>query len=142
MELKGYQGFGKRGALKRLDDFLARARLTGAADAYAHVTAGDDSLKGYVSPYAPLEGLPDVPYCCVRLPTGGGKTLLGAHAVKVAADRYVERERPLVLWLTPSKTIAEQTSAALKNPAHPYILVNDRPKVAALKRLFPARYRG
>ena len=28
------------------------------------------------------------------------------------------------------------------NPAHPYILVNDRPKVAALKRLFPARYRG
>ena len=50
-----------------------------------------------------------MPYCCVRLPTGGGKTLLGAHAVKVAADRYVERERPLVLWLTPSETIAEQT---------------------------------
>lgn len=116
MELKGYQ----TAALDRLGAFLGRARLTGAADAYAHVTAGDDSLKGYVSPYRALEGLPDVPYCCVRLPTGGGKTLLGAHAVKVAADRYVERERPLVLWLTPSKTIAEQTSAALKNPAHPY----------------------
>jgi peptide-methionine (S)-S-oxide reductase len=28
-----------------------------------------------------------------------------------------------------------------KNPAHPYILRWDRPKVAGLKRLFPARYR-
>ena len=116
MELKGYQ----TAALDRLGAFLARARLTGAPDAYAQVTAGDDSLKGYASPYRALDGLPDVPYCCIRLPTGGGKTLLGAHAVKVAADSYVERERPLVLWLTPSKTIAEQTSAALKNPAHPY----------------------
>jgi peptide-methionine (S)-S-oxide reductase len=28
-----------------------------------------------------------------------------------------------------------------KNPAHPYIIVHDRPKVAALKRIFPNRYR-
>ena len=116
MELKGYQ----TAALDRLGAFLGRARLTAAPDAYARVTAGDDALALYVSPYRALEGLADVPYCCVRLPTGGGKTLLGAHAVKVAADCYVERERPLVLWLTPSKTIAEQTTAALKNPAHPY----------------------
>ena len=29
-----------------------------------------------------------------------------------------------------------------KNPAHPYILRHDRPKVAALKKLFPGRYRS
>jgi peptide-methionine (S)-S-oxide reductase len=29
-----------------------------------------------------------------------------------------------------------------KNPRHPYILAHDVPKVAALKRLFPALYRG
>ena len=29
-----------------------------------------------------------------------------------------------------------------KNPAHPYILVNDRPKVAALKRMFPLSWKG
>jgi peptide-methionine (S)-S-oxide reductase len=29
-----------------------------------------------------------------------------------------------------------------KNPAHPYILVHDRPKVAALRRMFPDRWRG
>ncbi len=31
---------------------------------------------------------------------------------------------------------------ARKNPYHPYILVNDRPKVAALKRRYPALYRS
>jgi len=29
-----------------------------------------------------------------------------------------------------------------KNPAHPYILVHDRPKVAALRRTFPQSWRG
>ena len=29
-----------------------------------------------------------------------------------------------------------------KNPAHPYILVHDRPKVAALRRMFPDRWRS
>ncbi len=29
-----------------------------------------------------------------------------------------------------------------RNPTYPYIVVNDMPKVAALKRLFPAVYRG
>lgn len=31
---------------------------------------------------------------------------------------------------------------ARKNPYHPYILVNDRPKVAALKRQYPALYKA
>jgi peptide-methionine (S)-S-oxide reductase len=29
-----------------------------------------------------------------------------------------------------------------RNPAHPYIIVHDRPKVAALKRQFPASWKG
>jgi peptide-methionine (S)-S-oxide reductase len=29
-----------------------------------------------------------------------------------------------------------------KNPDYPYIVVNDRPKVEALKRLFPGSYRA
>ena len=31
---------------------------------------------------------------------------------------------------------------ARKHPIYPYIVVNDRPKVAALKRKFPALYKG
>jgi type III restriction enzyme len=120
MELKPYQ----QAALDRLEAFLSRARMTGAGEAYARVTADDDGLRRYISPYRTMPGLPDVPYCCLRLPTGGGKTLLASHAIKVASA-YVERERPLVLWLAPSKTIAEQTVAALKNPAHPYRMALD-----------------
>ena len=29
-----------------------------------------------------------------------------------------------------------------RNPSYPYIVINDRPKVAALKRVFPQSYRG
>jgi peptide-methionine (S)-S-oxide reductase len=29
-----------------------------------------------------------------------------------------------------------------KNPAYPYIVMHDRPKVAALKRIFPRQFKG
>ena len=29
----------------------------------------------------------------------------------------------------------------IKNPHHPYVVINDLPKIANLKRVFPARYR-
>jgi peptide-methionine (S)-S-oxide reductase len=29
-----------------------------------------------------------------------------------------------------------------RNPTHPYIIRNDRPKVEALKRLFPAKWKA
>ena len=53
------------------------------------------------------------------MPTGGGKTLLSAHTVKIAADAYLEREFPIVLWLVPTNTIRAQTLETLKKPGHP-----------------------
>lgn len=64
--------------------------------------------------------MPHAPYVCLRLPTGGGKTILAAHAVKVARDAWVDKDFPLVLWLTPTNTIRTQTAEALKNRRHPY----------------------
>lgn len=116
MELKGYQDR----ALQRLRDFLERARLTGAEAAYRAVTADDPALARYAGRYTPLPGLPDTPYCCLRLPTGGGKTILAAHAIRAAAGGPIERERPVVLWLAPTRTIAGQTLDALRRPEHPY----------------------
>ena len=37
---------------------------------------------------------------------------------------------------------AYQQDFALKNPSNPYIVINDRPKVAALKARYPALWRG
>ena len=56
-----------------------------------------------------------IPHVCMKLPTGGGKTLLGAAAI--------ERMRPpagLVLWITPSRAIFRQTWRAFAHRLHPY----------------------
>lgn len=71
-------------------------------------------------PYRPVQELPGLPYICLRIPTGGGKTLVACHAVGIAAHAYLQTEQAVVLWLVPSTTILEQTIAALKNPRHPY----------------------
>lgn len=63
-----------------------------------------------------LEG---VPYVCLRLPTGGGKTLMASYAAGIAS-RYTGRDNAIVLWLVPSNVIERQTIEALKKHGHPY----------------------
>jgi type III restriction enzyme len=71
-------------------------------------------------PYNPVKELPGLPYVCLRLPTGGGKTLVAAHSISIAASELLHADYPLVLWLVPSNTIREQTIKALKDHNHPY----------------------
>jgi type III restriction enzyme len=71
-------------------------------------------------PYRGLEEMRDMPYICLRLPTGGGKTLLACHIIPLAQRTYLHSDHPLVLWLVPSNTIREQTLAALRDRQHPY----------------------
>ena len=63
--------------------------------------------------------LPGLPYVCLRVPTGGGKTILAAHSIAIAADSFLRSETPTVLWLVPSQTIREQTLASLQDRSHP-----------------------
>lgn len=72
------------------------------------------------------EHLKDIPYVCVRIPTGGGKTLLAAHSIAQVAKDYLYQDFPITLWLVPTKIIKTQTSEALKNPQHPYRMVIDK----------------
>ena len=119
MKLKRYQS----DTLSTLRRFLETARVAGPAGAYKDMIAEPElaaRLKGHASPYRPLSDLPGVPYVCLRLPTGGGKTVLAAHAIGIARDAGLEKDYPLVLWLVPSNTIRQQTADALKNPRHPY----------------------
>jgi len=63
---------------------------------------------------------PEMPYVCLRVPTGGGKTLIACYGVGIAKDELLHAERAVILWLVPSNTILDQTADALRDPGHPY----------------------
>lgn len=109
--LKQYQ----RRSLASLEYFLELARVEGAASAFAK--AVDDGL---LYEYKPMPGLPAVPYVCLRIPTGGGKTVMGAHIIQAAGRSLLERQFPLVMWMVPTTQIKDQTLEAFSDPRHPY----------------------
>ena len=59
-------------------------------------------------------------YFCLRVPTGGGKTLIASHAVGTIAKHLGHQDRPLCLWVTPSTTVRDQTLKGLRDRQHPY----------------------
>lgn len=114
-ELKEYQ----KETLGVLREYLEEAAVRGPKAAFGKVAARHPS-DVRPSVYHARWDMEDVPYVCLRLPTGGGKTLLAAHSVGVAAGTYLHREHPFVLWLVPTNTIRKQTVEALQNVSHPY----------------------
>lgn len=124
MKLKRYQ----TETLAVLRRFLEEAHVAGPAGAYDAVTsesAQAHRLGRYRGSYRQLDELPGVPYVCLRLPTGGGKTVLAAHAVAVAREAWMDKSWFLVLWLVPTTIIRRQTAEALKNPRHSYRRILD-----------------
>ncbi len=84
-------------------------------------TATTERLWGRGLSYNPLSGFPaDMPYFCLRVPTGGGKTWLAAKSVARINTHLLRTEHSVILWLVPSKPIREQTIKALKDRSHPY----------------------
>ncbi len=105
--LKRYQ----QRSLDELRRFLRRASEAGAATAFTEQTG---------LAYRSVVEVPGMPYVCLRVPTGGGKTLMAAHAVGVARVELLRAERAMVLWLAPTTAIVEQTLAGLRDRRHPY----------------------
>jgi type III restriction enzyme len=106
-ELKVYQ----KNTLDTLRSYLEQVRYSGAENAYHQIKE--------LSVYNKIKGLEDVPYVCLRLPTGGGKTYLASNTIPLVAKTYLETETPMVLWFCPTTTIKTQTIETLKNPRHP-----------------------
>jgi type III restriction enzyme len=61
-----------------------------------------------------------IPNVCLKIPTGGGKTLLAAASVGRVFSHYLQRHTGLVLWVVPNEAIYQQTLKTLKNRDHPY----------------------
>jgi len=107
LELREYQ----QRSLDALEEYLRRVTRLGADTAFYDVTRRQ---------YRPVQQLPDLPYVCLRVPTGGGKTFMACHAVGIAARIFLHADRAVCLWLVPSNIIRDQTLAALRDRQHPY----------------------
>ena len=95
---------------------IPKEKLDYPSKAWAALAAGGGVARPQL-PYVPRTddaGRP-IPHCCFKVPTGGGKTLLAAAALE-----RLHQQTGLVLWLTPTRAIYEQTKAALRNREHPY----------------------
>lgn len=114
LTLKKYQ----KTTLENLRLFLEEARF-GNHEAAFETYRTESAKRAVPLAYRPLEKLENTPYVCLRLPTGGGKTLLGAYTISTASQAFLEQDYPLVLWLVPSNTIRQQTLETLENPRHP-----------------------
>lgn len=106
LTLKSYQS----AALSALSAYLHEATLVGATSAFQQYSG---------RPYQ-AEAFGELPCVCLRIPTGGGKTLLASHAIVRMAREWQSNDAPVAVWLVPSDAIRSQTLTALQTPGHPY----------------------
>ncbi|TAH35372.1 MAG: restriction endonuclease subunit R [Alphaproteobacteria bacterium] len=124
MELKEYQ----RRSLKQVENYLINLK-----DCYGRVKQNKEladfdfaemawkktaSVKRYNSKQNGLGH--SIPNFCLKIPTGGGKTLLATKAIDLVNTHYRQQKTGLVLWVVPSTQIYNQTLRTLKNKDHPY----------------------
>ena len=109
-------------------------RVLGSLRTFLHDCSAGKSLAEAFHDVLAINGFPEthyipvvaaglgsfMPYACLRVPTGGGKTLLACHAAGIAKNDLLRAEQAVVLWLVPSQTILGQTADALRDPRHPY----------------------
>ena len=122
MELKQYQ----RNVLREVGRFARTYAMTrDAATAYGvfmnavGLTPGQGGVERYRDD---LDGAPKV---CVKVPTGGGKTFIGASAMRVLTEALPSRSN-VVVWLVPRREILSQTLRNFRNPGHFLRMALDR----------------
>ncbi|WP_417546033.1 DEAD/DEAH box helicase [Marinobacter sp.] len=76
-----------------------------------------------------------IPNICLKVPTGGGKTLLATAALERIQTDYFKRQLGLILWVVPSEAIYRQTWKQLANREHPYRQMLERASGGRVKML-------
>ncbi len=117
MELKKYQ----EDVLLDLKTYIDNLLITrNPAKAYnklwndKHVKIGFGGLPSY------SDVIPGVPSVCLKVPTGGGKTVIACSSLKTIFDKMPADHTKLVVWLVPWDTILTQTQKTLSDPNHFY----------------------
>lgn len=121
MELKDFQ----KSSLERIRKYLKLVRKEqdegnvrhASEDAWGELESAF-SLGHYQERRNGLER--DVPNFVLKIPTGGGKTLLAVKTIDTTNEVFRKRRTGLVLWVVPTAAIYQQTVRALKDRNHPY----------------------
>ena len=125
LKLKSYQ----ERTLAELNEFLSDVNklVSGSKLESEKAIKLTYSLKNEEKSYKSISELPNVPYLCMKLPTGGGKTLIASHSLSIVFDNYLQDKsgKGLVMWFVPSDAIRTQTLLALQNRTHFYREVLD-----------------
>lgn len=105
MKLKRYQ----ENAIKTLEEFMALLKKSNITSDLAFYKITNET---YNKRYG------DVPFVCVKIPTGGGKTLVGCKAVEriMATTLQHKMDTGIVMWFVPSDAIKTQTLKKFKDP--------------------------
>ncbi|MCL5976475.1 MAG: DEAD/DEAH box helicase family protein, partial [Candidatus Parvarchaeota archaeon] len=114
MELKGYQ----QRTLDKLRDFLKSTSTNGPKIAF--ISATDTPYKSdYFST--------DIPFICIKIPTGGGKTFVASHSIEEIYDSLLKNkfDKGIIMWFVPSDAILSQTLKKLKDKKDPHRAVLD-----------------
>src|SRR3989338_7057090 len=105
--------------------------LDGARQAF-EVTPSLQSLFSYLSlafsnpkyaqfPDRPMTGAGKLyPRVCIKMPTGGGKTLIAIETIRAFQNLFAKRKTGLVVWITHRDQIYRQTIENLQNKSHVY----------------------
>ncbi len=110
MELKKYQVH----ALERLSDWFKQLDDNNGSPAAAWEQMDFDGQHPSHRTRKDSSNSP-IPHVCIKVPTGGGKTLLATEALVRS-----NRRTGLVLWMVPSIAIYNQTKSAFCDKQHPY----------------------
>src|ERR1039457_551223 len=94
--LKDYQSR----VLDSLRDFFRQASKDGRPEEAFREVLARNAMPSM--PYIPVPAIglpPGMPYVCLRVPTGGGKTILACYPAGLAISHLLRADRAVVLWL-------------------------------------------
>lgn len=104
MKLKRYQ----ENAIETLEEFMALLKKPNITPDLAFYKIRNET---YNKRYG------EVPFVCIKIPTGGGKTLVGCKAVEriIATTLQHKMDTGIVMWFVPSDAIKTQTLKKFKD---------------------------